>query len=270
MIANTSFSAMPLDFWAQVRLISQDMGYSVRGEDRVVAFSVEEIDLHFAKTDTSLHHFLGIGRGETLAAYFQYRADVLNNSIQHLLMDKDEAEALFLKLYQSYNPKCPLPMNKQKAEKKNYAFFTGIINILIEQSVGSRPVVYDPRSLTVIMDGNTPIRTFSRRMDGCFPSTKNPQAVWEIKEYYYTTSFGSRVAGGIYETLLDGMEIQEAVMAGCQPIKHYLFVDAKSTWWKDGKSYLCRMIDMLHMGYVTEIFFGKEVVERLPQVIQGW
>lgn len=31
----------------------------------------------------------------------------------------------------------------------------------------------------------------------------------EIKEYYYTTTFGSRVAGGVYETLLDGMELDE-------------------------------------------------------------
>ena len=31
-------------------------------------------------------------------------------------------------------------------------------------------------------------------------------ALWEIKEYYYTTTFGSRVADGVYETLLDGLE----------------------------------------------------------------
>jgi len=38
----------------------------------------------------------------------------------------------------------------------------------------------------------------------------NPIAIWEIKEYYYTTTFGSRVADGVYETLPDGLELREA------------------------------------------------------------
>ena len=42
----------------------------------------------------------------------------------------------------------------------------------------------------------------------------NPIAVWELKEYYYTTTFGSRVADGIYETLLDGMELED-MRANC-------------------------------------------------------
>jgi hypothetical protein len=37
-----------------------------------------------------------------------------------------------------------------------------------------------------------------------------------------------------------------------------------------GKSYLCRMIDMLHMGYVDEILFGYEVVEQLPRIVKEW
>ena len=47
-------------------------------------------------------------------------------------------------------------------------------------------------------------------------------------------------------------------------------VDAKYTWWDCGKSYLCRMIDMLHMGYVDEILFGREVVERIPDLAASW
>jgi hypothetical protein len=47
-------------------------------------------------------------------------------------------------------------------------------------------------------------------------------------------------------------------------------VDAYGTWWTQGKSYLCRMVDMLHMGYVTEILFGYEVVEELPRIVAEW
>jgi hypothetical protein len=114
------------------------------------------------------------------------------------------------------------------------------------------------------------VRTLARRVDGAFPSSVNPIAVWEIKEYYYTTTFGSRVADGIYESLLDGLELEELREHEGIDVKHYLIVDAHDTWWNQGKSYLCRIIDMLHMGYMDEVLFGYEVVERLPSIIQEW
>jgi hypothetical protein len=30
------------------------------------------------------------------------------------------------------------------------------------------------------------------------------------------------------------------------------------------------MVDMLHMGYVDEILFGREVVTELPRIVQEW
>ena len=53
-------------------------------------------------------------------------------------------------------------------------------------------------------------------------------------------------------------------------IKHYLMVDAHSTWWVKGRSYLCRIVDMLHMGYVDEVLFGSEAAERMPEIVCGW
>ena len=53
-------------------------------------------------------------------------------------------------------------------------------------------------------------------------------------------------------------------------VKHYLMVDSHYTWWVDGKSYLCRLIDMLNMGYVDEVLFGFEVIERLPNLVKEW
>lgn len=54
------------------------------------------------------------------------------------------------------------------------------------------------------------------------------------------------------------------------PCYHYLFVDAKYTWWECGKSYLCRLIDMMHMGYVDEVIFGKEIETRIPEITKLW
>jgi hypothetical protein len=195
---------------------------------------------------------------------------MLNNHVQHSLMNREQAEAVFNDLKSQLNPQCPLPMNKQKGEKRNFAFFTGIINMLIEANIGGRPIAYDPKALVTITSNGVPLRTFSRRMDGCFPSTVNPIAVWEIKEYYYTTTFGSRVADGVYETLLDGLEISEVAKHHRVQIWHYLFIDDHYTWWGCGKSYLCRIFDMLHMGYLSEVIVGREVLTRLPQIVQTW
>ena len=95
-------------------------------------------------------------------------------------------------------------------------------------------------------------------------------AVWEIKEYYYTTTFGSRIADGIYESQLDGMELMELRKAERIQIGHYLFVDSHVTWWTQGKSYLCRLIDLINMGLVDEVLFGAEVMQRLPQIVALW
>ena len=114
------------------------------------------------------------------------------------------------------------------------------------------------------------MRTLSRRVDGASPCAVNPIAVWEIKEYYYTTTFGSRVADGVYETLLDGMELEELRQSEKVDCRHYLMIDARFTWWDCGRSYLCRIVDMLHIGYVDEVLVGREVLDRLPALAKEW
>ncbi len=37
-----------------------------------------------------------------------------------------------------------------------------------------------------------------------------------------------------------------------------------------GRSYLCSLIDMLHMGYVDEVIVGREVLTRIPEIAQKW
>ncbi len=275
MKANPLFLAQPKEFWANVRTISQEVGYTKRGAKSIKIPSLESIRKKFSILDLTTSHIAHengtpTDLGHQLFAYFSYRADILNNTVQHNLMKKEAAEIEFNHLKNKLQPKCPLPMNKQKAEKKNYAFLTGMVNMLIEASIGEAPCDYDPRSLTTMTHDSMPLRTLSRRIDGAFPSVVNPVAIWEIKEYYYTTTFGSRVADGVYETLLDGMELEELKMASGRKVQHVLFIDDHFAWWECGRSYLCRMIDMLHMGYVDEVIFGREVISRLPVLANEW
>ena len=187
-----------------------------------------------------------------------------------MLMDKAAAQTEFERLRSELNPKCPLPMNKQKGDKKNYAFLTGMVNMLVESNIGGSACDYDPRTLTTVTQDSMPQRTLARRVDGAFPSVVNPVGIWEIKEYYYTTTFGSRVADGVYETLLDGMELEELEAASGRKVFHLLILDDHFTWWECGRSYLCRIIDMLHMGFVDEAIFGREVLTRLPEIVREW
>lgn len=273
--ADPRFLTQPKEFWANVRTISQEVGYTERGANSIKIPSLKAIrhefgrlglsTAHIADTDNTLTDF-----GQRLFDYFAFRATVLNDTVQGHFMKKGSAEVEFNRLKAQLNPQCPLPMNKQKAEKKNYAFLTGMVNMLVEANIGGAPCDYDPRSLTTMTHDAMPLRTLSRRVDGAFPSVVNPIAIWEIKEYYYTTTFGSRVADGVYETLLDGMELEELEAAAQRKVQHVLFIDDYFTWWECGRSYLCRMIDMLHMGYVDEVVFGREVLTRLPELAREW
>lgn len=262
-------------FWAHIRCLSQNLGYTVRGSGEVATFKTDDIKRGMKESNLSYEHLFD-NEGDPnsfckdLISYFKYRANLLNSYVRPNLMNKKKARRLFLDLKRELSPKCPLPMNKQKGEKKAEAYLTCIVNMLIEKHSKGFSVDYDPRQLTTVIKNGIPIRTLARRIDGAFPSSVNPIAVWEIKEYYNTTTFGSRVADGVYESLLDGFELEELGKEEDIKILHYLFVDDYYTWWECGKSYLCRLIDILHMGFVDEVIFGKEVINRLPKLVREW
>jgi len=282
VIPDARFLKQPRAFWADVRTISQAVGYTVRrrkgekrGKGEIRVPSLDEIRAAYEKLDLRWDHLMNrasvpTATGTRLLDYFSFRAELLNKTVEPLLMDEPRAKRVFNQLRARLKPRCPIPMNKQKGPKRAPAYLTGIINMLVEANSGALPCNFDPRELTTVTRGGFPVRTLARRVDGAFPGAVNPIAVWEVKEYYYTTTFGSRVADGVYESLLDGMELEELREHENIEVRHYLMIDGHVTWWRDGKSYLCRIVDMLHMSYVDEVLFGYEVVERLPTIVKEW
>lgn len=285
MIPDQRFRHQSKAFWAHVKILSEHIGYtyqpdkgkkkSTKHTSLVRVPQASEIKSALADLELARDHIEdNAGHltrfGCDLIAYFEHRADAINTNVRQLLMNRDEAKAEYEKLAEKCKPTCHQPRNKQTGEKKGPAYFTCIVNMLIEANASGMPCNYDPRELTAFTKNQLPVRALSRRVDGAFPSTVNPSAIWEIKEYYYTTTFGSRVADGIYETLLDGFELNEIRVDEDINVKHYLMVDARDTWWLDGKSYLCRIIDMLHMGYIDEVLFGREVIDRIPNLVESW
>lgn len=261
-------------FWAYVRAVGEQHGYSIRGKSEVKAANEHALDQTAKKLripNTRIRTTDGLTPlGEHLLAYFQYRADALNSHVQHHLMDVEEVSKLYKSKLAELDPSSPQPMNKQKGEKKAPAYFTGLINMFIEAAIGDTECDYDPKQLTKVSDDTGLVGTLARRVDGAYRSIIDPIAIWEIKEYYYTTSFGSRVAGGIYETLLDGMELKKLALVSEKNVAHYFFLDSHRTWWGMGRSYLCRLVDVMHMGYVNEVIFGREIIERIPALVREW
>jgi len=255
-------------------MISQLCGYTEKGIDQIKIPLLKDVVDRYTRIDLNTAHLFDGGLPtqvwESLSRYFMYRADVLENTVKPNLMDANEAKDEFEKLSLKLGWAEPLPMNKQSGAKKQVAYLTAMTQMLIRSTIGSLPCDFDPRSLTSITRAGTPLRTLARRVDGAFPSATDPIAIWEIKEYYYTTTFGSRIADGVYETLLDGMELEELLEHELRKVEHYLIVDSFTTWWGKGKSYLCRMVDMQHMGYVDEVLFGREIISRIPEIANSW
>jgi hypothetical protein len=269
------FLNQPKHFWANLRSVSQHVGYTARGTGQIAVPNLAVILKALRELELGTSHVVGAdGKpteiGASLVAYFAYRAELLNKFVEPRLMNAEQAAAAFAKVQAATKSRLPIPMNKQKGEKKQPAYLTAMVAMLIDANIEGLPCDYDPRELTTFTQGGAPLRTLARRVDGAFPSAKNPLAVWEIKEYYYTTTFGSRVADGVYETLLDGMELEEMRASEKVDCKHYLMIDAHYTWWDCGRSYLCRIVDMLHMGYVDEVLVGSEVIDRMPELAKEW
>ncbi|MGQ0827566.1 MAG: DUF7687 domain-containing protein [Bacteroidota bacterium] len=275
MKADKRFLKQPLDFWANVKLISQKAGYTSKKTKQIKIHTLEEIkavyesnNLDYSKVIDKKNKFTPFGK--LIVSYLKHRSDIIRTEVEPNLMKVAEAKKTFDSLKKKLKPACPLPLNKQKGKKKGPAYLTGIVNMIIEANSRGYDCDYNPKELTAFTQKKFPVRTLSRRVDGAFPTVINPIAIWEIKEYYYTTTFGSRVSDGVYESWLDGLELREVKDNLKIHVEHFLIIDDHFTWWTKGRSYLCRIIDMLHMGILTEALFGKEVINSLPTIVKRW
>ena len=275
MQAFPEFKQMDSSFWALVKYISETLGYTDRKTRSIRSYTEDTISelLIEHKINASEHTI------SRLKAYFDKRADILNNTVKDQLMDADSARTEFEQLQRLHtynNFLCKLPMNKQKGKMARVNYYTAMINIIAEDVIrksskynGTLGFNDDPRGLAYVLDDNgSLIGASSRRFDGAYPDIVNPKAVWEVKEYYYTTTFGSRVADGVYETQLDGYEFRDIDKNFNKKVFHIFFTDAYKTWWIDGKSYLCRIIDFLNAGLVDEVIIGREVLTRWPELFK--
>ena len=265
MKAFEQFQREDKSFWFFIRFISEKLGYSNRGANLVRSYSSKEIEHLCRKENISFTP----DQLSQAVKYCEMRASLLNDIVEPNLMDVETARPIFESMYSPDKYTFTLPMNKQSGKKKRVNYFAAIITMLAEDVLGSnRAFDPNPHGLVYMLSNQRIVGASSRRFDGAFPSVYTPKMVWEIKEYYYTKTFGSRIADGVYETLLDGYEFNEIENRTGTHVKHVMLIDSHYTFWVKGKSYLCRFVDALNMGLIDELIIGKEVLTRWPEILR--
>src|SRR5262245_53567715 len=109
MLPNPAFVNQPKEFWANVRTLSQEIGYvermrrqpGVQGLTGPIKIpNLAEIEDALERLGLTAKHLIGpkarpTALGKRVVAYFAYRAEVLNDFVQARLMNGDQARALF-------------------------------------------------------------------------------------------------------------------------------------------------------------------------------
>lgn len=123
------FLGKPKSFWACVRSLSQQVGYSKR-QDIIVPTPLQ-MATAFQKLGLDDTKLIVDGRPTALAVelneYFGERARCLKEIAEPNLMSASQARHEFQRQFAKLRPKCPIPMNKQKGDKKAEAFLTGLV-----------------------------------------------------------------------------------------------------------------------------------------------
>jgi hypothetical protein len=272
------FQKQPRDFWAVVKLVSEQLGYTEKKDrndkeapHRIKRYSAASVAECLRKRGLNDRATIERGWDRLLAEYSEHRADLLERVIEPALMNREQAKAAYDEMRaKKIEWRCPESLNIQTGEKRHPKYLGGLVNMVAELALGDATFDCNPGGLTTVTRGRVPLRTLTRRVDGAYPTINDPFAIWEVKEFYGTTTFGSRVADGIYESMLDGTELAELREAEKIDIKHYLMMDDHFTWWGLGRSFLVRAVDMLHGDLLDELFFGRQVLTEWPETVKSW
>ena len=137
MLPDSKFRNLDKKFWANVRTISQTLGYTDRKTKQIKVHSLVDMIEAMSKLGLASHHLVFKNgevtqMGKLLLDYFAHRAESLNLFVQPRLMDAVRAKKAFSQLKKQLKPSRAVPMNKQSGDKKTPAYLTGMVNMLIE------------------------------------------------------------------------------------------------------------------------------------------
>ncbi len=125
------FLRQPKHFWAHVRTISQQLGYTHRNTSQIKIPTISEIASGLHNLGLQTKHIVSENEQptaftQTLLAYFEYRANILNNFAQQHLMRVEQAQALFNELFEKLQPHCPYPKTNRSTRNRTTPSFPAL------------------------------------------------------------------------------------------------------------------------------------------------
>lgn len=159
-----TFQAQPRHFWAHIKLLSEGLGYSSGNIKRYTLDTIKKFLEDYGLSTDHLNDPLteNYTYGNLIIAYINYRADVIETSVEPNLLNREQAKAIFEQLGTTFTGSLPLSYNKQSGDKRHPAYLTCIVNLLTEQALEGPHFNPNPQGLIVVTDDNKPLQTFSR------------------------------------------------------------------------------------------------------------
>jgi hypothetical protein len=272
MYSDKRFAGKSMKFWSYVRLVSEQAGYQPHGDKLIKKYSKEDLKNTIEKTGINADPLFGDSTtnsttqlAEDLLQYLNYRSEKVKEALDKI-RTKDEAIRDFEEYRGDYVMETE-QLNKQGSGAK--LVFANSVNLVLERETGIE-FNPNPRMLPTVLDSEDNLQiTLPKWPDGAFPTARNPLSLWEVKEFYSSTTFGSRIADAIYEMMLFSEEAQTLQEETNQELDLYLMTDGYEAW-KKGVSYICRIIDILNMEYIDAAIFGEEVFTQWPDIVNSW
>lgn len=117
MRPNKKFQQQPKSFWGSVRSLSQEIGYTERGQGKLLVPSPERmsqafVDLELDPANIVTEDGQTTELGKLLHEYFAFRAQVLLSHVEPRLMDAARAKKVFNDLTKEAAPRLP-PSDEQ-------------------------------------------------------------------------------------------------------------------------------------------------------------
>jgi hypothetical protein len=108
----------------------------------------------------------------------------------------------------------------------------------------------------------------ARNLDGAIPGLVDPFLVWEIKEYWGTTSGGSKMSDAVYECALVGRELRDFEKRTKLHVEHAVLLDGKAQW-TSRKSDLLRFYDLYFQGLIDYLIVGREIETEWQPIVRS-
>jgi len=271
MLSNDDFQGRGREFWAYVRLVSEQAGYQPHGDELVKKYDLDDLRKTVEKTEINADPILGgfsectTNLGNEVRDYLNYRSEQVEIALDRI-RTRDQAVEEFEEFSEGFVMDTE-QLNKQGSNQP--LVFANSVNLVLEKETG---IEFDPnpRMLPTVLDSDRNLQmTLPKWPDGAFPTARNPRAIWEVKEFYSSTTFGSRIADAIYEIMLFHEELNTLHEETGREVELYLMTDGYEAWQK-GISYICRIVDILNMGYIDAAIFGEDVFTQWPDIVGEW